>query len=528
MTVQRRGKSSSGGRRRQRQQRQRHRSQSTSDEGSSDGGSVTRCVCGEFHNVGLMVQCDKCEVWQHCECVGLEEKDIPEQYYCEECKPENHTLIKLSHGKTRRQYINASQKHLMAIDKKAPKKRMTLNSREASMSLEDVLATRNALVFAESYQKSTDATSPVSPKNSPNMQDEERTVKRPKHNEPEGDAVEAEDDKPQPSSSTVSSVGHEEPYMELVKEQDDNGSEEGDAAKPARQKRTTASRSNSKNETSPSVNSKPVRTPEKRGRGSNRRTTTGARRTPTNKPRSRTSTPQPAETESPSTPDISTSIFEHFSAEARATSPTARVRLPSARMTISEMNRRAKQILEYISTIQVEMANDVTHHQSPVHDASIASSTAMQVASPHQPNMDGCNGAVADKATSQSKAQGRPAPIIIPTQTDDGSPSSSLSSASTIPLNEDTPASPRTEFAEKGMAEEALEKRNTGSSKDKTEETSMEMMDMLTRELIKFQRRFGGRHHFPIHDGGSEQEGRVTRSRDASANGSSLRSISAS
>lgn len=98
-------------------------SQSTSEEESTDGGSVTRCVCGEsrkceldmtrvkksyivtwgggidIDNMGLMVQCDQCEVWQHCECVGLEEQDIPDQYYCEECKPENHSVIRLSHGR---------------------------------------------------------------------------------------------------------------------------------------------------------------------------------------------------------------------------------------------------------------------------------------------------------------------------------------------------------------------------------------------------------------------------------------------
>lgn len=50
-------------------------------------------------NVGLMVQCDQCEVWQHCDCVGLEEQDIPEHYYCEECKPENHSVVKLTHGR---------------------------------------------------------------------------------------------------------------------------------------------------------------------------------------------------------------------------------------------------------------------------------------------------------------------------------------------------------------------------------------------------------------------------------------------
>lgn len=49
-------------------------------------------------NVGLMVQCDRCEVWQHCDCVGLTESDMPDLYYCDHCQPDNHVLYK-SHGR---------------------------------------------------------------------------------------------------------------------------------------------------------------------------------------------------------------------------------------------------------------------------------------------------------------------------------------------------------------------------------------------------------------------------------------------
>jgi hypothetical protein len=45
-------------------------------------------------SIGLMVCCDQCEVWQHCECMGLEEHEIPDQYYCELCKPSDHVEVK--------------------------------------------------------------------------------------------------------------------------------------------------------------------------------------------------------------------------------------------------------------------------------------------------------------------------------------------------------------------------------------------------------------------------------------------------
>ncbi|KAI8883773.1 hypothetical protein K501DRAFT_285196 [Backusella circina FSU 941] len=61
-----------------------------SDEESIQDESVTRCICGEQHSIGLMVQCDQCEVWQHCECMRLEEENIPEQYFCEQCRLTDH------------------------------------------------------------------------------------------------------------------------------------------------------------------------------------------------------------------------------------------------------------------------------------------------------------------------------------------------------------------------------------------------------------------------------------------------------
>ncbi|KAI9299277.1 hypothetical protein BJ944DRAFT_56254 [Cunninghamella echinulata] len=82
-----------------------------SEDEISDDNAITRCPCGKEklsysddengdNDEGLMVQCDQCEVWQHCKCIGLEEeKDIPDQYYCELCRPENHKVVKIGNGK---------------------------------------------------------------------------------------------------------------------------------------------------------------------------------------------------------------------------------------------------------------------------------------------------------------------------------------------------------------------------------------------------------------------------------------------
>ncbi|KAJ9049898.1 Histone deacetylase complex subunit, variant 2 [Entomophthora muscae] len=58
-------------------------SRALSDE-EKDG--VTRCICGEKKSQGLMIQCKKCKVWQHCICVKIPDKEIPRTYYCELCQ----------------------------------------------------------------------------------------------------------------------------------------------------------------------------------------------------------------------------------------------------------------------------------------------------------------------------------------------------------------------------------------------------------------------------------------------------------
>ncbi|OMJ27110.1 hypothetical protein AYI69_g3469, partial [Smittium culicis] len=42
----------------------------------------------------LMIQCEECHDWQHTLCVGIrDEKNIPDKYYCEKCKEDDHPYI---------------------------------------------------------------------------------------------------------------------------------------------------------------------------------------------------------------------------------------------------------------------------------------------------------------------------------------------------------------------------------------------------------------------------------------------------
>lgn len=46
---------------------------------------VIRCVCGLYKDEGVMIQCERCMVWQHCDCVKAD--DTCEHYLCERCEP---------------------------------------------------------------------------------------------------------------------------------------------------------------------------------------------------------------------------------------------------------------------------------------------------------------------------------------------------------------------------------------------------------------------------------------------------------
>ncbi|XP_044756994.1 histone-lysine N-methyltransferase ash1 [Coccinella septempunctata] len=46
---------------------------------------IIRCICGMYHDEGLMIQCERCLVWQHCECVRAD--PAAPSYHCEICVP---------------------------------------------------------------------------------------------------------------------------------------------------------------------------------------------------------------------------------------------------------------------------------------------------------------------------------------------------------------------------------------------------------------------------------------------------------
>lgn len=81
----------------QQQEQERAATQEEEDgEGDDDQEEIIRCVCGateqDEDSGEAWISCEKCDAWQHNVCVGVSsyEDEIPENYWCEQCKPEDH------------------------------------------------------------------------------------------------------------------------------------------------------------------------------------------------------------------------------------------------------------------------------------------------------------------------------------------------------------------------------------------------------------------------------------------------------
>lgn len=60
------------------------------EKNPADEEDVIRCICGLYRDEGLMIQCERCLVWQHCDCVKADSS--LEHYLCEICQPRSIDL----------------------------------------------------------------------------------------------------------------------------------------------------------------------------------------------------------------------------------------------------------------------------------------------------------------------------------------------------------------------------------------------------------------------------------------------------
>ncbi|KAJ5273741.1 Zinc finger PHD-type [Penicillium angulare] len=106
-----------------------------SEEGEGEGEGeeeeeIIRCICGEYEEEEDverdMICCDNCSAWQHNDCMGLQftKGEEPDQYYCEQCRPENHKALleKIAKGEKPWEEVAERRRH-EAEEKKLKRKK---------------------------------------------------------------------------------------------------------------------------------------------------------------------------------------------------------------------------------------------------------------------------------------------------------------------------------------------------------------------------------------------------------------------
>lgn len=120
---------------------------------------VTRCVCGnagdDDESAGeFFVQCETCNVWQHGQCMGIRNEDAvkADHYFCEKCRPDLHVELLKRLAKRPRDRHSSSNSHPNPASanrksrshspthQKPQKRRNTMNSRDAAYDEMEMMA----------------------------------------------------------------------------------------------------------------------------------------------------------------------------------------------------------------------------------------------------------------------------------------------------------------------------------------------------------------------------------------------------
>ena len=88
---------------------------------------IIRCICGQYEEEEdeprAMICCDKCQAWEHNDCMGLPEDYAPDKYFCEQCKPSQHKELLAAMKRGEKPWIDAEiRREQIKAEKEAKKK----------------------------------------------------------------------------------------------------------------------------------------------------------------------------------------------------------------------------------------------------------------------------------------------------------------------------------------------------------------------------------------------------------------------
>ncbi|KAJ5609648.1 Zinc finger PHD-type [Penicillium herquei] len=448
----------------------------------------------------MFIQCDSCKVWQHGGCVGIMDEDMsPDEYFCEECRKDLHRIRGEPNGQRSSTYLPVVPASSPAPSSRAssqdtsrrskdpksrnsegasnPKRRSTMNSRDAAYDEEELI--RRAIEESKEDTKSLpDDTSTRRAKRSRSESEANRQGSKrqrtdspspaaaSKHSNPPSQPPSDDESKPKATNGTrrqrAASRGQRD--KEPTKEAEEPETvPPRDCSSSKGEKQSSEGRREAESEQEPPSPIKPAPPTEPEPAQASPNTPTQQEPPPT-RPSTRKSGRPPARrgrvgrnqytkdrdangtgTESPrrgyshdiggESPRIGYGANGTFTNGGDGVRPSKPRYMHPQRTTMNEMKRRVAAILEFISRMQVEMAV-----------ASEQSSTPPE------------NG---------DRAQGLLLKSMVE-QIDNAMPSTNSETGESAPTDGG-------EIAEK----------------DFKDLSSVEMMDVLTRHLLKWQQEYG-------------------------------------
>ncbi|KAG0035033.1 hypothetical protein BGZ82_005433 [Podila clonocystis] len=532
-----------------------------------------------------MIQCETCKVWQHCPCVGLGNGEVtPDKYYCDSCRPQNHPYkvqngMLISNSKRAPQLSSAAA----ALKTKSPKKRNTMNSKETSIPIE-LLAqkwdedgtahesaddSRSSKRRRKTESTSDDDVGDFHSNTHSQDEDDNHTMNshhhhHHHHNNNNNDSENKDDEDEHGHDHENETAPHHKSFSPTHSSKKSSSS---NGTRTYKHKKSASKASNNTDRHTPSSSSglehddasryqdhvsgsKNGRSTEEDTDGHSVVPSTKRRKTakPDSLPRDDSLPPEDGEYTGSSTKNDangersgsrhSTPVPGGDSEGTPQPMPPvqpAAVRYPSAKMTLQDMTKRAKQLLDYIARVQVDMAdrkNKLSSHSTPPMGASKAvPDKDGQTPTPTKDSIHGDNQVCPNSARSSIDGADGPSDLkaldskggemdsLALTELD----SKLLSTTSETHLTQESkksmtmdnfplggalhiPATPSSPL-EGGDDSSIVPMNGTGDSVASSEPTaigtetkelipekaftSLEMMDKLSGALIRFQERFG-------------------------------------
>jgi hypothetical protein len=98
-------------------------------EVQEEEAEIIRCICGQYveeeDTQRDMICCDRCSAWQHNDCMLLPYSpgEAPDKYFCEKCKPEDHSALLAAISKGQKPWEEIAKRREAAEAEKAAKKK---------------------------------------------------------------------------------------------------------------------------------------------------------------------------------------------------------------------------------------------------------------------------------------------------------------------------------------------------------------------------------------------------------------------